>query len=47
MVEHLSGTLKVPRAIIISTNDGDDSDNGDDIGDDNNNYSYECLFTSA
>lgn len=44
MVEHLSGTLKVPRAIISSTNDGD---NGDDIGDDNNNYSYECLFTSA
>lgn len=47
MAEHLSGTLKVLRAIISSTNDGGDGDNGDDIGDGDNNYGYECLFTYA
>lgn len=47
MAEHLSGTLKVLRAIISSTNDGGDGDNDDDIGDGDNNYGYECLFTYA
>lgn len=36
MVEHLSGTLKVLRAVISSTNDGGAGDNGDDIGDGDN-----------